>query len=103
MCLKLGKWAKGKDSLLPAENIPGEGKIYPLASSWVSPIGLAEKVETPIHVQEVVGGSHPFSPNHVQEYTLLYPEVSYPENGRRKSKNTINMEFLALGAKLHLT
>lgn len=39
----LGKWAKGKDLLLPLENSPCEGKIYPLASSWVSSVGLAER------------------------------------------------------------
>lgn len=82
---------KGRDSLQPAENSPWEGTIDPLASSWVSPRGLAERNG------EVVGGSHPFSPNHVQEYTL-YPEVSYPESGRTKSnhKNTIDEKFLAL-------
>lgn len=88
---------KGRDSLQPAENIPWEGTIDPLASSGFHPQDWLREMETPVHVQELVGGSHPFSPNHVQEYTL-YPEVSYPEGGRTKSnhKNTTDERFLAL-------
>jgi len=41
--LILGKWARRKGSSLPIENIPREGKIYHVASSWVSSVGLAKR------------------------------------------------------------
>lgn len=95
MWLVLGKRAKGKDSLLPAEQ-PLGWQNWPSVQflgfthrtgweKWRSPLSMCKRFSS-------------IQPKSCTKVHTLQPEMSYPENGRRKSKhkNTIDRKFLAL-------